>query len=140
MPYFSTMRGFLLPSIEPMAQDVDALTRFLLLLEESGVGGIIAGKAGGRGRPPTGGCLLFPAILLAFSERRYTLRQIELAIRNDIRYLWLTQQTAADHTTIGRFIKGVVVPNRRAIFAAITKAAMKELGVEAWDAFLDGTK
>ena len=39
MPYFSTMRDFLLPSIEPTAQDVDALTRFLLLLEESGVGG-----------------------------------------------------------------------------------------------------
>ena len=41
---------------------------------------------------------------------------------------------------MGRFIKNVVVPNRRRIFAAIMARVLEEFGVTRWDAFLDGTK
>ena len=144
MSYFTTSRVILFPSFTLEDKETKKLDRFLVFLENSGVGRIISGDpeigSFGGGRPTCNYCRLFAALIYDFAFDRYTLRQIEDAIRFDIRYITLMDYERVDHTTISRFMNKMILPNIEDIFSMLCKQIKKELGIEFDDAFIDGTK
>lgn len=144
MSYFTTSRVILFPSFTLEDKETKKLDRFLVFLENSGVGRIISGDPEicnfGGGRPTCNYCRLFATLIYGFAFDRYTLRQIEDAIRFDIRYITLMDYERVDHTTISRFMNKTILPNIDDIFSMLCKQIKKELGLEFDDAFIDGTK
>ena len=144
MSDFTTERSFLLPSFDPIEEEGDRIRRFMLFLESSGVGSIIGryvkNEGPNGGRPSVNYHRLFATVLYGFATGRATLRKLEDAIAHDVRFIAMTQQARPDHSTICKFINKVVSPNEEAVFAAVTSAAAKEMGLSFDDAFVDGSK
>ena len=144
MSYFSTSKVFLVPSFDLDEKERQKIDRFLLFLDDSGVGDVIAkyvrnGTASG-GRPNRNYYRLFATILYGFAFDRYTVRDLEAACRFDLRYITLMEQTFVDYSTIAKFINKVIVPNEEKIFSLLCRQIAKETGIRFEDAFIDGTK
>lgn len=144
MSYFTTSKVFLVPSFTLEAKETEIFDRYLAFLEKSGVGRIISegirSNTKNGGRPTCDYYRLFATILYGFAFDRYTLRQIEIACRYDLRYLTLMNYEQVDHTTISRFINKIMLPKIDEIFAMLCKQIQSELGIDFDVAFIDGTK
>ena len=140
MSNFTTERGFLFPSFDPLEEEGERIRRFMLFLESSGVGAIISryvkNESGRGGRPSVNYHRLFAAILYGFATERATLRRLEDAFAHDVRFIAVMQQVRPDYTTIAKFINKVIAPNERWIFAAVIKAAAAEMGIPFDDGLL----
>ncbi len=144
MPYFNTERIFLVPSLDLEAKEKEKTLRFFALLDNSGVGKVIAryvrnGTPSG-GRPGYDYFRLFATILYGFAFGRSTLRDLEDACRHDIRYMYLMEQETPTYTKFCEFINKVIVPNEEEVFSLINLEIQKETGIDFEDAFIDGTK
>ena len=144
MPYFNTERIFLVPSLDLEVKEKEKMTKFLTLLDNSGVGEIInkyiKNKSKSGGRPSYNYYRLFATIIYGFAFDRYTLRELEDACRFDIRYIYLMEQETPRYTKFCEFINKVIVPNEEEIFSLINLEIQKETGIVFDDAFIDGTK
>ena len=146
MPYFTIEKSYLFIPFELRVKQKELLNRFLLMLENSGVGEIIQKYVKNDtelgGRPNCNYHRLFAAILYGFAFDRFTLRELEDAFQYDLRYIYLMDYTQVDFTTICKFINKVIVPNEEIIFSAIMIQTSKEVGIalSESDAFIDGTK
>lgn len=144
MHYFSTIKLFLVPSFDLDVKEMEKIEKFLLFLDNSGVGEIISkyvkndSKKGGR--PNCNYYRLFATILFGFAFDKYTLREIETAYKFDLRYITLMEQKQVDYTTISKFINKVIVPNETIIFSKICLQLKRDLNIDFEDAFIDGTK
>ena len=69
MSNFTTERGFLFPSFDPLEEEGERIRRFMLFLESSGVGAIISryvkNESGRGGRPSVNYHRLFAAVTKA---------------------------------------------------------------------------
>ena len=76
MPYFNTERIFLVPSLDLEVKEKEKMTKFLTLLDNSGVGEIInkyiKNKSKSGGRPSYNYYRLFATIIYGFAFDRYT--------------------------------------------------------------------
>ncbi len=144
MAYFTTSKIFLVPSFELEVKESEKIDKFLLFLENSDVGNVIAkyvnNNTSNGGRPNCNYYRLFATILYGFAFDKYTLRGIEDACKNDLRYITLMEQIRVDYSTIAKFINTVIVPNEKEIFSLLCKQLKKELNISFEDAFVDGTK
>lgn len=144
MSVFTTERSFLPPSFDPIEEEGDRIRRFMLFLESSWVGSIVdryvKNEGPNGGRPSVNYHRLFDAVLYGFATGRATLRKLEDAIAHDVRLIAMMQQSRPDHSTICKFINKVISPNEEAVFAAVTSAAAKEMGLSFENAFVDDSK
>ncbi len=54
---------------------------------------------------------LFATILYGFAFDKCTLREIESAMKYDLRYITIMEQIRVDYSTISKFINTVILPN-----------------------------
>ena len=141
MTNFTTRETFLVPSFDLEEKERIKLDRFLLLLEDSGVGELLPERSDNpMGRPAYRYADLFAVILCGFAFGEASLRDLEDACKYDLRFFYLMQQKRPGHTVFGDFINEVILPQRKEIFGRITKAIIKETGIEADECFIDGSK
>ena len=144
MGIFFDSKLFLLPSIELEAKEQAKIDKFLTLLDNSGVSIILSkyikNQTKQGGRPHKNFYRLFATILYGFAFGNDTLREIAEAIKYDLRYIYLMEQTFVSYTTIQSFIANVIVPEAYSIFGLINIQICKEMNIEFEDAFIDGTK
>lgn len=84
---------------------------------------------------------MFKILTYAYSQHIYSSRQIEIACRRDINFMWLLAgQKAPDHSTIARFRTGFLADACEELFYQMVRrlAKMGELSKET--VFIDGTK
>ena len=107
MAYFTNFQDYFFLCSDLSAEEKRKLDEYLWLLENSGVGRIIAEAVdkdlGKGGRPSYNPYRLFAAILYAFSKHSGSLRRIEDSIRFDTRFIYLMEQKVPSYSTISRF-------------------------------------
>ncbi len=144
MAYFTTRKQFLMPSFDPEAKEREKLDKYLAMLERSGVGKVLqetkADQKFEGGRPSFNRYNMFAAVLYGFAFGASTLRELESACRNDLRFIYLMEQERPSYSSFGYYINTFIVPNAEEIFSCVVVEILKECGVELDDAFIDGTK
>lgn len=119
---------------------------FLTVLESSRVGPIIASSVFGDGpnvgKKPYDPYRMFAFIVLAFSLKKMTLRDIEDFGRHDLRARYVLGSDLPSYKTIGQYINEVIFPDMETIFHRITSAIAAYCKIEDVFsvAFIDGTK
>ena len=144
MSYFINLQNKLFHSPELSIEEIIKLDKFLLLLEESGVGKIIEEATkidrSKGGRNPYNPYRLFATIIYVFSKHSGSLRKIEESISFDLRFIYLMDNFKPTHATISKFLNNFVVKFQRGIFISITKTIIDKYNICIDDVFLDGTK
>jgi len=84
--------------------------------------------------------MMLKVLVYAFSQRRFSSRDIEKSLAENIYFMWLAGGNRPDHNTINRFrsvtLKGIIGE----VFAAVLELLVEEKYVKLEDFFLDGTK
>ena len=144
MPYFITKQLGLFSSYQLNKKEEEKLNRFLLFLENSGVGKLIYQECykdhSKGGRPPYNYYNLFAASIYAFSKHPGTLRKIEESFKYDIRFMYLMDNDNPSYAKIGEFLNNLFVKFHRKIYSLLVIQFIKETGINIDDCFLDGTK
>jgi len=139
MGYFTTNQLFLLPSFDPDEMEMAKLDGFLDVLEKSGVGDLLS-PMGQEGRPGYNPYRMLATVIYGFAMRCPTLRELETACRNDLRFIYLMGQQRPDSASFCRFINDEIIPNESAIFSLVTSEIVRRYSIDVGDLFLDGTK
>lgn len=84
--------------------------------------------------------MLLKAVIYAYITNTYSSRQIEEAIKSDVRFIWLCGNCEPDHNTINRFRSDKVSEVLKDIFKQIVLLLAEEGLVSLKDAYVDGTK
>ena len=141
---FTTKQEQLFFSLTLNEKEKKILFEFLKFLNDSGVGEYIPEVKDERftkgGRPPHNYGELFAATLYGFAFSAYSSRELEDRCKFDLRYIFLTSSKTPSHSTFSKFFREVIVPNRKEIFACITKEVIKRCSIDTSDLFIDGTK
>ena len=120
------------------------MNRFLLFLEDSGVGELIHQECykdhSKGGRPPYNYYNLFAASIYAFSKHPGTLRKIEESFKYDVRFMYLMDNENPSYAKIGEFLNNLFVKFHHIIYSLLVNQFIKETGINVDDCFLDGTK
>ena len=84
---------------------------------------------------------LFIIMVYAYMRGIYSSREIELACKTDIRFMWiLGNDEAPDHSTIARFQNGKLVPVIEDLFYQLVGQLIEMGEVSYSNVFIDGTK
>jgi transposase len=125
-------------------EEMAVFGRFLDLLAASGVAELMPKadlRRDGGGRPPYDPCALLATVIFAFSDCGGSVRDINESCRYDIRYKFLMSGECPEKSAVCDFMNGAVLPNCEAIFAKVTGAILREMGVSPLDrVFIDGSK
>ena len=144
MPYFTTKQLGLFSSYQLNKKEEEKLNRFLLFLENSGVGKLIYQECykdhSKGGRPPYNYYNLFAASIYAFSKHPGTLRKIEESFKYDVRFMYLMDNENPSYAKIGEFLNNLFVKFHHIIYSLLVNQFIKEAGINVDDCFLDGTK
>ena len=144
MPYFTTKQLVLFSSYQLNKKEEEKLNRFLLFLENSGVGELIHQECyrdySKGGRPPYNYYNLFAASIYAFSRHPGTLRKIEESFKYDVRFMYLMDNEVPSYAKIGEFLNNLFVKFHHKIYSLLVSEFIKETGINIDDCFLDGTK
>lgn len=144
MPYFITKQLGLFSSYQLNKKEEEKLNRFLLFLENSGVGKLIYQECykdhSKGGRPPYNYYNLFAASIYAFSKHPGTLRKIEDSFKYDVRFMYLMDNENPSYAKIGEFLNNLFVKFHHKIYSLLISQFIKETGINIDDCFLDGTK
>ena len=113
MAYFTDFQDYFFLCSDISPEEKRKLNDYLQILENSGVGEIIAEAINKDpekgGRPSYNPYRLFAAMLYAFSKHSGSLRRIEDSIRFDTRFIYLMEQKVPSYSTISRFCNNIVV-------------------------------
>ena len=144
MPYFTIKQIGLFPSYQLNKKEEEKLNRFLVFLENSGVGELIHRECykdhSKGGRPPYNYYNLFAASIYAFSKHPGTLRKIEDSFAYDVRFMYLMDNEVPSYAKIGGFLNNLFVKLHHEIYSLLVSQFIKETGISVDDCFLDGTK
>ncbi|HJY12639.1 MAG TPA: IS1182 family transposase [Flavobacterium sp.] len=94
-------------------------------------------KEGNPGYHPK---MLLKVMLYAYMTNIYSSRKIELALRENINFMWLTSMTIVDHNTINRFRSDKLKENFKEIFKQVVLMLASEGLVNLKQIYTDGTK
>lgn len=92
------------------------------------------GRKGYKYRP------MMESILYGFTLGIYSVRKIEEAMRNDIRFIWLSGDIHPSYKTISQFIKYQIGDNAEAIFREINEYIENHDEIDKDTIYIDGTK
>lgn len=144
MPYFITKQLSLFSSYQLNKKEEEKLNKFLLFLENSGIGELIHQECykdhSKGGRPPYNYYNLFAASIYAFSKHPGTLRKIEESFKYDVRFMYLMDNENPSYAKIGEFLDNLFVKFHHKIYSLLVSEFIKETGINIDDCFLDGTK
>ena len=144
MPYFTTKQLGLFSSYQLNKKEEEKLNKFLLFLENSGVGDVVHQECYKEhpkgGRPSYNFYNLFAASIYAFSRHPGSLRKIEESINYDLRFMYLMENEAPSYAKIGEFLNNLFVKQHHKIYSLLVKEFIKETGINIDDCFVDGTK
>ena len=144
MPYFITKQLSLFSSYQLNKKEEEKLNKFLLFLENSGIGELIHQECykdhSKGGRPPYNYYNLFAASIYAFSKHLGTLRKIEESFKYDVRFMYLMDNENPSYAKIGEFLNNLFVKFHHKIYSLLVFEFIKETGINIDDCFLDGTK
>ncbi len=94
-------------------------------------------KEGNPGYHPK---MLLKVMLYAYMTNIYSSRKIELAIRENINFMWLTGMTIVDHNTINRFRSNKLKDSFKEIFKQVVLMLASEGFISLKQIYTDGTK
>lgn len=94
-------------------------------------------KEGNPGYHPK---MLLKVMLYAYMTNVYSSRKIELALRENINFMWLTSMTIVDHNTINRFRSDKLKDSFKEIFKQVVLMLASEGLVTLKQIYTDGTK
>jgi transposase len=144
MSNFSTRIPLFIAPLSGDPEEMAVFGRFLDLLAASGVAELMPKadlRRDGGGRPPYDPCALLATVIFAFSDCGGSVRDINESCRYDIRYKFLMSGECPEKSAVCDFMNGAVLPNCEAIFAKVTGAILREMGVSPLDrVFVDGSK
>jgi transposase len=92
------------------------------------------------GRIPYNPVNMLKLILFCHMEKIKTLREMEKAARNDIRLMWLTDETKPTHETIKRFIDERLSKSIEEIFKTMNEYIIESEQIDRERLYIDGTK
>jgi transposase len=93
-----------------------------------------------EGNPAYHPKMLLKGMLYAYMTNTYSSRKIELAIRENINFLWLTGMTIVDHNTINRFRSNKLKDSFKEIFKQVVLMLASEGLISLKQIYIDGTK
>ncbi len=144
MPNFTTRLPIFIYCFEKSPQDMDVLDRFLVFLQRIGVGELVQttdGSRSGPGRPKFDETNLFAGILLCCSMRRYSLREMEETMANDVRCIYVSDRSYPSYRTIGSFLNDTFAKNADRIMSTIVNGIAEETSLDLFDThYVDGSK
>lgn len=144
MPYFNIKQLGLFSSYQLNKKEEEKLNRFLIFLENSGVGELIHQECykdhSKGGRPPYNFYNLFAASIYAFSKHPGSLRKIEESMIYDVRFMYLMENETPSYAKIGEFLNNLFVKFHHKIYALLVSQFIKDTGINIDDCFVDGTK
>lgn len=94
-------------------------------------------KEGNPGYHPK---MLLKVMLYAYMTNIYSSRKIELALRENINFMWLASMAIVDHNTINRFRSDKLKENFKEIFKQVVLMLASEGLVNLKQIYTDGTK
>ena len=93
-----------------------------------------------RGRDGYDPEVLLKIVLFAFMNNVRSTRKIASLCRNDIRFMYLSDEITPSHMTICNFINEYLLCNIEDIFNEITSYIIKKQNIDITEVFIDGTK
>ena len=94
-------------------------------------------KEGNPGYHPK---MLLKVMIYAYMSNIYSSRKIELAIRENINFMWLTGMSTVDHNTINRFRSDKLKDSFKEIFKQVVMMLAEEGLISMKQIYTDGTK
>ncbi|MFV0187873.1 IS1182 family transposase [Empedobacter falsenii] len=94
-------------------------------------------KEGNPGYHPK---MLLKVMIYAYMSNVYSSRKIELAIRENINFMWLTAMSTVDHNTINRFRSDKLKDSFKEIFKQVVMMLAEEGLISMKQIYTDGTK
>ena len=94
-------------------------------------------KEGNPGYHPK---MLLKVMIYAYMSNVYSSRKIELAIRENINFMWLTGMSTVDHNTINRFRSDKLKDSFKEIFKQVVMMLAEEGLISMKQIYTDGTK
>jgi len=144
MPYFNIKQLGLFSSYQLNKKEEEKLNKFLVFLENSGIGELIHQECykdhSKGGRPPYNFYNLFAASIYAFSKHPGSLRKIEESMIYDVRFMYLMENETPSYVKIGEFLNNLFVKFHHKIYAMLVSQFIKDTGINIDDCFIDGTK
>lgn len=140
--YDSTYQLKLPLEIEKKIKISDPVYTFCEVFEHIDLNKHLAVKESRKGRKRYDSEILLKVILFAFMEYGYvSVREIEKLCNNDIRFMWLLQETKApSHMTIDNFMKDYLADSIDDILAEINAYIFEKENVDLSHIYIDGTK
>ena len=93
-----------------------------------------------RGRDGYDPEVLLKIVLFAYMNNVRSTRKIEQLCRNDIRFMYLSEEITPSHMTIDNFMNKYLTENIEDIFNEITAFIIEEQKIDIRTVFIDGTK
>ena len=93
-----------------------------------------------EGNPAYHPKMLLKVMLYAYMTNTYSSRKIELAVRENINFMWLTGMTIVDHNTINRFRSNKLKDSFKEIFKQVVLMLVSEGFISLKQIYTDGTK
>ena len=97
-------------------------------------------KKDNRGREGYDPEVLLKIVLFAYMNSVRSTRKIAALCRNDIRFMYLSEEVTPSHQTIATFINTHLLNNIEEIFNTITAYIIEKQGIDITRVFIDGTK
>ena len=93
-----------------------------------------------EGNPAYHPKMLLKVMLYGYMTNVYSSRKIELAVRENINFMWLTGMTVVDHNTINRFRSNKLQESFKEIFKQVVLMLASEGLISLKQIYTDGTK
>jgi len=93
-----------------------------------------------EGNPAYHPKMLLKVMLYAYMTNIYSSRKIELAVRENINFMWLTGMNIVDHNTINRFRSKKLKDSFKEIFKQVVLMLASEGFISLKQIYTDGTK
>lgn len=84
--------------------------------------------------------MMLKALIYGYLCKKYSSRDIERELKENICFMWLCGMQQPDHNTLNRFRKGQLKDTVKTVFAHILSILIEEGYVRMQDYFVDGTK
>ena len=114
----------------------DPLWSFLEVIKEVNLKKFLKPHRGNQGH---NSLMMMKVVLFAYMNQVYSLRQMEERCRNDIRFLYLSEEERPSHMAFQRFINNQLKGNISDIFTEITETIFEKTNADTRILYLDGT-
>ena len=84
--------------------------------------------------------MMLKALVYGYVDKKYSSRDIEKAIKENVCYMWLCGMQQPDHNTLNRFRNSQLKQSVKEVFAQVLAMLIEQGYVRLEDYYIDGTK